>query len=86
MGLLWRPRAAAVVDFYANIERANFTVRALSNQPTENVSVGDYSVLIDLFEAACRTSLPLFPKFPFDKRDAEFRAEIAKWDARPPEH
>jgi hypothetical protein len=81
MGLLRRPRAAAVVDFYANIGRANFTVRRLSNEPTENVSVGEYSVLIDLFEAACRTSLPLLSKFPFDKRDAEFKAEIAKWDA-----
>jgi hypothetical protein len=86
MGLLWRPRAADVVDFYANIERANSTARALSNQPTENVSVEDYSALIALFEAACRESLPLLSKFPFDKRDAESKAEIAKWaPSRPAE-
>jgi hypothetical protein len=84
MGLLWRPRAAAVVDFYANIDLANFTVRALSNQPTENVSVEDYSALIDLFEVACRESLPLLSELPFDKRDAKFKAEIAKWDAERP--
>lgn len=81
MGLLRRPCAAAVIDFYANIERTNFTVRRLSNEPTENVSVGNYSVLIDLFEVTCRTSLPLLSKFPLDKRDAEFTAQIAKWDA-----
>jgi hypothetical protein len=33
-GHVRRPSAANVVEFYANIERANFTVRALSNEPT----------------------------------------------------
>jgi hypothetical protein len=82
LGHVRRPSAANVVEFYANIERANFTVRALSNKPTENVSV---EVLIDLFEVACRTSLPLLSEFPFDKRDAEFRATISKWDAERPQ-
>ena len=85
-GLLGRPRAAAVVDFYATIERVNFTVRVLSKDPPEeDVSMSNYLRLINLFEVACRASLPLLSEFPFDKRDADFRAEIAKWDAeRPP--
>jgi hypothetical protein len=81
LGHVRRPSAANVVEFYGNIELANFTVRALSNEPTENISVETYSILIALFENACRESLPLLSEFPFDKRDAEFRAKIAKWDA-----
>ena len=85
LGHVRRPGAANVVEFYANIERANFTVRALSNVPREKVSVGEYSVLIDLYEAACRESLPLLSELPIDERDAKFRVIIAKWDAaRPP--
>jgi hypothetical protein len=83
LGHVRRSSAADVVEFYANIERANFTVRALSNAPTENVSVETYSTLINLFEVACRTSLPLLSELPFDERDADFRAKIAKWDADP---
>jgi hypothetical protein len=79
LGHVRRPSAANVVEFYANIERANFTVRALSNTPTEKVSIETYSALIDLFEVACRESLPLLSELPFDERDAVFRAKIAKF-------
>jgi hypothetical protein len=82
MGLLRRPRAAVVVDFYSTIERLNFIAKAMSNEPTEKVSPSNYWVLIDAIEEVCRTSLPLLSELPFDKRDAEFRAEIVKWDAR----
>ena len=85
MGLLRRPRAAAVVDFYATIERLNFAVRAASNEPTLNVSVENYLALIYLFEEACGESLPLLSELPFDERDADFRAKIAKWDAGHPQ-
>jgi hypothetical protein len=81
MGLLRRPRAAAVVDFYGTIERLNFMAKATSNEPTEKVSPSNYSVLIDAIEEVCRTSLPLFSEFPYDERDSDFRAEIAEWDA-----
>jgi hypothetical protein len=81
MGLLWRPRAADVVDFYATIERLNFSVRAISNEPVEMVSLSNYLVIIEAFEKACRNSLPLLSVLPFDDRDAGFRAQIAKWDA-----
>jgi hypothetical protein len=84
MGLLWRPRAADVVIFYATIERLKFSARAISNQPNEKVTMSNYSDLIDLIEDACRRSLPLLSKFPFDQRDAGFRATITKWDAEPP--
>jgi hypothetical protein len=84
MGLLRRPRAADVVDFYATIERLNFAAKAISNEPNEKVSRSNYLDLIDLIEQACRRSLPLLSKFPFDERDADFRAEIAKWDAAEP--
>ena len=80
MGLLWRPYAADVVIFYATIERLNYTARAMSNEPNEKVTPENYSTLIDLIEVVCRTSLPLLSEFPFDERDAVFRAKIAKWD------
>jgi hypothetical protein len=86
MGLLSRPRAAAVVDFYGTIERLNFVARGVTNEPAEKVLPLHYSILFNLTEQGCRTGLPLLAKFPFDKRDAEFRAKIAEWDAaRPPE-
>ncbi len=81
LGLVRRPRAADVVNFYAMIERVNFAVRTMSNEPTEKIVLSDYSVLIGLIELACRASLPLLSQLPFDKRDAELRAIIAKWDA-----
>lgn len=81
LGLLRRPRSAAVVDFYATVERLNFAVKAMSNYPDGWVTTIKYLRLIDLVEEACRTSLPLLSEFPFDKRDAEFREEIARWDA-----
>lgn len=84
MGLLWWPRAAAVVDFYATIERINFAVRAISNEPSEKVLMSNYSTLIEIIEEACQTSLPLLSEFPFDKRDAVYRARIAKWEAERP--
>jgi hypothetical protein len=81
LGLMGRPRAGDVVDFYATIERLNFTAKAMSNEPAENVSMVNYLVIIDLTEEASRTSLRLLSEFPFDERHAEFRALIAKWDA-----
>jgi hypothetical protein len=81
MGLLRRPRAAAVIEFYTTIERLNFAARAISNEPDKKVSLGNYFTLIGVIEQACRRSLLLLSEFPFDKRDANFRAEIAKWDA-----
>jgi hypothetical protein len=86
LGHVRRPTAANVVNFYGNIERVNFTVRALSNEPTEKVSANTYSTLIHVFESAYRESLPLLSELPLDERDADFKAKIAKWDAeRPPE-
>jgi hypothetical protein len=70
-----------VVNFYAMIERVNFAVRTLSNELTEKIVLSDYSDLIGLIESACRASVPLLSHLPFDKRDADLRAKIAKWDA-----
>ncbi len=81
MGLLSRPSAADVVDFYATVERLKTTARLMSNEPNENVLPSNYSILIELIEVICRTSLPLLSKFPPDERDAGFRAEIEKWNA-----
>jgi hypothetical protein len=81
LGLVRRPRASDVVNFYAMIERVNFAVRTLSNEPTEKIVLSDYSDLIGLIELACRASLPLLSHLPFDKRDADLRTKIAEWDA-----
>jgi hypothetical protein len=81
MGLLWRPRAADVVEFYATIERLNSAAKTISNEPSEKVSRSNYLDMIHLIEKVCRRSLPLLSKFPFDERDAVFRTEIAKWKA-----
>jgi hypothetical protein len=82
LGLL----AVSVTSFYSTIERLNFTVRFLTDDPEEVASRENIEAVASLLEQACRTSLPLLSKFPFDERDAEFRAKIAKWDAyRPPE-
>jgi hypothetical protein len=81
LGHLRRPGPADVVEFYATIEKLNFSVRAVSNKHPEKLPMPNYIILIKLFEAASLQSLPLLSALPFDKRDAEFRAEIAKWDA-----
>jgi hypothetical protein len=81
MGLLQRPRASAVVDFYATVERINFAARAISTQPDEKVLLENYTTLVDVVEQAGRKSMPLLLEFPFDEHDADFRAEIAKWGA-----
>jgi hypothetical protein len=81
LGHVGRPSAADVVNFYANVERANFTVRVMSNEPTEKVSANTYSTLIAVFESAYRESLPLLSELPSDERDADFRAKVAEWDA-----
>ena len=86
LGLLRRPRAAAVVDFYATIEQLYLAARTMSSEPTKKVLLSNYLVLVRVIEEGCRIGLRLLSAFPFDERDAEFRAEIAKWDAeRPPE-
>jgi hypothetical protein len=46
LGLLDRPRAADVVTFYATIERFNFLVRAMSNEPDKMVGLSNYLVLM----------------------------------------
>ena len=84
MGLLRRPRASAVVDFYGTIERLNFVAKSISNEATAEVSSSNYFFLVDEIEEVCRMSLPLLAKFPFDERDAGFRARIAKWGTRSP--
>jgi hypothetical protein len=73
MGLLKRPRAADVVEFYATVERLNFIAKAMSNEPTEKVSPSNYSVLVEAIEGACQKSLPLLSELPPDDRDANFR-------------
>ena len=64
LGLVRRPRAADVVNFYAMIERVNFAVRTMSNEPTEKIVLSDYSVLIGLIELACRAACRCFPISP----------------------
>jgi hypothetical protein len=56
LGLVRRPRAADVVEFYATIERVNFSVRAMSNEPTEKVSLSTCSR--QPVERACRCFPP----------------------------
>jgi hypothetical protein len=85
IGLLG-PLAVSVTSFYSTIERLNFTVRFLTNDPEELVSRENIEEVASLLEQACRTSLPLLSELPLDERDAEIRAAISKWDAdRPPE-
>ena len=80
IGLLG-PLAVSVTSFYSTIERLNFTVRFLTNDPEELVSRENIEKVASLLEQACRTSLPWLSELSFDERDAEFRAKIAKWDA-----
>jgi hypothetical protein len=85
IGLLG-PLAVSVTSFYSTIERLNFTVRFLTNDPEEElVSHADIEAVASLLEQACRTSLPWLSEFPLDERDAEFRATISKWDAERPQ-
>jgi hypothetical protein len=83
IGLLG-PLAVSVTSFYSTIERLNFTVRFLTDDPEELASHANIEAVASLLEQACRTSLPLLFKFPLDERDDEFRAKIAKWDAERP--
>ena len=80
IGLLG-PLAVSVTSFYTTIERLNFTARLITNNPEELVSRENIEEVASLLGQACRTSLPLLSEFPFDERDAQFRAIIAKWDA-----
>jgi hypothetical protein len=43
LGLLRRPRSAAMVDFYATIERLNFAAKAMSNHPDAWVVTMNYT-------------------------------------------
>jgi hypothetical protein len=43
LGLVRLARAADVVEFYATIERVNLSVRAMSNEPPEKVSLSTCS-------------------------------------------
>jgi hypothetical protein len=80
IGLLG-PLAVSVTSFYSTIEQLNSTVRFLTIDPEELLSRASIEAVASLLEQACRTSLPWFSEFPFDKRDAAFTAQIAKWDA-----
>jgi hypothetical protein len=80
IGLLG-PLAVSVTSFCTTIERLNFTARLITNDPEELVSRENIEEVASLLGQACRTSLPLLSEFPFDERDAQFRAIIAKWDA-----
>jgi hypothetical protein len=79
LGHMRRPRAADVVEFYGTIEKLQFTVRTMSNEPIAKVSMSNYSAIITVFEKACQKSIPLLSELPFDDRDADFRAKIATW-------
>jgi hypothetical protein len=80
IGLLG-PLAVSVTSFYTTLERLNFTARLITNDPEELVSCENIEEVASLLEQACRTSLPLLSELPFDERDADFRAIIAKWGA-----
>jgi hypothetical protein len=80
IGLLG-PLAVSVTSFYTTLERLNFTARLITNDPEELVSRENIEEVASLLEQACRTSLPLLSELPFDERDADFRAIIAKWGA-----
>jgi hypothetical protein len=80
LGLL----AVSVTSFYSTIERLNFTVRFLTDDPEELASRENIEAVASLLEQACRTSLPLLSELPFDERDDEFRAKIAKWSPTAP--
>jgi hypothetical protein len=80
LGLL----AVSVTSFYSTIERLNFTVRFLTDDPEELASRENIEAVASLLEQACRTSLPLLSELPFDERDDEFRAKIAKWSPTVP--
>jgi hypothetical protein len=86
IGLLG-PLAVSVVSFYSAIERLNFTVRFLTNDPEELVASREsIEKVTSGLEKACGTTLPWLSELSFDERDADFKAKIAKWDAeRPPE-
>ena len=80
IGLLG-PLSVSVTSFYTTIERLNFTARLISDDPEEVASRANIGAVASLLEQACRASLPLLSELPFDERDDEFRAKIAKWDA-----
>jgi hypothetical protein len=80
IGLLG-PLAVSVTSFYTTLERLNFTARLITNDPEELVSRENIEEVASLLVQACRTSLPLLSELPFDERDADFRAIIAKWGA-----
>jgi hypothetical protein len=81
MGFMKRPRAADVVEFYATIERLNFSTRAATTEPTKPVSVTNYEVLVSRFEEACVKTLPLLSQLPFHEGDAALEANIKRIDA-----
>ena len=61
-------------------------MRFLTNDPEEWLVYGGIEKVVRLLEQACGTTLPWLSELPFDERDADFKAKIAKWDAeRPPE-
>jgi hypothetical protein len=59
-------------------------VRFLTDDPDELASRENIEAVASLLEQACRTSLPLLSELPFDERDDEFRAKIAKWSPTVP--
>jgi hypothetical protein len=81
LGLIKRPRAAYVVEFYAQIERLNFSARAMTNEPTKAVSASNYETLVNLFGTVCVSALPLLSDLPSDERDGARRAKIEAIDA-----
>jgi hypothetical protein len=75
MGLIRRPRAVDVVEFFGTIERLNFTERAATTEPTRSVLGSNYDTLLNVFEEACRRVMPLLSELPVDDRaDAQLRA------------
>ena len=64
LGHVGRPSAADVVNFYANIERANFTVRMISNEPTEKVSAKHMRRSSACLSQPTERAYRCFPSFP----------------------
>jgi hypothetical protein len=70
--------SSGVALFYATLERSNFTVRFVTNEPATEVDNEQLGNIGDLFEQACLRTLPLLAKLPRDKDiDAALEAHYA---------
>jgi hypothetical protein len=81
LGALKRPRPSDVVEFYATIERLNYSTRAATNEPAKPVAVMNYKALVGLFGKACVASLRLLSQLPFHCGDATLTVSVKRIDA-----